>query len=108
QPLDPLTARNTHNYQIKGPAGRLIRVRSVAYDPSTWTVIVHPAELLNIHRTYHFMVRGDRSGGVVRTDGRLLDGAGSGQPGSNFQARIDWRVLVLDRFQSRSADAGPV
>src|SRR5262249_17439068 len=94
--LDPAAAQNKHNYRITGPAGRAIRVRSVEYDPSSWTIFVRPAELLNVHRTYHFMVRGSRPGGVVETDGRLLDGTGSGVPGSNFQARIDWRVLVLD------------
>jgi uncharacterized repeat protein (TIGR01451 family) len=94
-PLDAASAQVHKNYQIKGPAGHLIGIKSVVYDPALLTVTIRPSKLLNIHVTYHLVVNGSTSTGVRGADGVLLDGAGAGMPGTDYRADIDSSTLVL-------------
>lgn len=103
QALDPATAQSPINYKITGPTGHAIAVRSVLYDPSTLTVTINPSERLNVHYAYQLTVQGVDAGGLVSAAGFRLDGAGSGHPGSNFTARIDRSLLVID---ARKPNAG--
>ena len=93
-PLDPTTAQNVSNYHILGPAGHRIKVISAIYDPATHTVTVVPVERLNIHRKYRLTVNGTAPSGLSNPSGVLLDGAGNGQPGSNYVASLTWRNLA--------------
>jgi len=96
QALDSTTAEDTHNYQIVGPHGRTIRVKSAVYDPTTNSVTLDPGRRINIHYRYELTVDGTKSGGLTNTTGELLDGTDSGKPGSDYRAALTWRNLVLD------------
>ena len=86
QALDPTTAEDAKNYRIIGPHGQVIRVKWAVYDPTTQTVTLDPRERISIHHQYKLIVDGFTAGGVTNTNGQLLDGAGSGKPGSNYRA----------------------
>ncbi len=97
EPLDPTTATSLGNYRILGPSYRTIRIASAAYDPVTRTVTLSPARRLNVHRNYLLTVVGAASTGVTDIYGDLLDGARTGQPGSDFVTTISRKTLVLRR-----------
>jgi hypothetical protein len=86
--LDPTTAEDLSNYKISQSGGRRIRVRSVVYDPATLTVTISPAQRLKLQRSYRLTVIGTAPTGVTDTNGVLLDGALTGQPGSNYVATV--------------------
>ena len=87
-PLNVFTAQNVANYLLTGPspATRPFRILSAVYNATTHTVTLHPAQRLDIHPRFRYtlLVNGSAAGGVTGTSGRLLDGAGTGKPGSNY------------------------
>jgi hypothetical protein len=85
QPLDPARAQDRKDYRIVGLHGRVFPVRSVVYDAAKWTVTLHPFFRLDLHHRYKLAVHGTGSVGLTGASGRLLDGARTGQPGSNYQ-----------------------
>jgi hypothetical protein len=98
--LNPITVQDIDNYRIiaHGPDGRFgtrddrtIRVKSAAYDATTNTVTLIPAQRLDLHRRYELIVNGSTPTGVADVARNLLDGAGSGKPGSNY-------VVILRGF----------
>ncbi len=93
--LDATTADNSRNYQIIGPGGRTIRVKSAVYDQTTQTVTLRPSQRINIHDKYTLVVDGKSVGGISNTEGQLLD-SNAGGPGSDFRTSLTWRNLVLD------------
>jgi hypothetical protein len=103
QALDPATAQDPGNYWIKGAGGRVIRVKSAVYDASASTVTLRPAERINIHHRYTLIVDGSSSKGLSNARGVLLDGARSGQPGSDGRSFITWRNLVVDRSTHKTS-----
>ncbi|SIO55552.1 hypothetical protein SAMN05444166_5109 [Singulisphaera sp. GP187] len=101
--LDPGRVQDLANYQIvtlggRGLAGSRVghvtRVRAAVYDPATQTVTLHPARRLNPRHTYRLTVRGTGPGGLASPTGVLLDGGGTGQPGSDFLGTIHRETLV--------------
>jgi hypothetical protein len=88
EPLDPATAQDLGNYAIAAPGSRRVRIAAAVYDASTWTVTLETARRLDPRRRYRVRVRGRAPGGVADTAGRLLDGLGNGQPGSDFVGTI--------------------
>jgi uncharacterized repeat protein (TIGR01451 family) len=94
-PLDATSAQDHKNYQITGPSGHLIGIKTVEYDAELQKVRIRPSQLLNIHFTYHLVVNGSTSTGVRGADGVLLAGAGAGMPGTDYVANIDSSILVL-------------
>ncbi len=96
QALDATTAQDDENYRIIGPAGRVIGIESAVYDPTTQTVTLHTRKRINIHYAYELIVDGTAPHGLTNTPGQLLDGADTGQPGSDDRASLTWRNLVLD------------
>ncbi len=102
-PLDAASAESTANYLLVGPDGRPIAVRSATYNPEADTVTLAPASRLNLRRPYYLTVVGTAPGGVTDINGNLLDGAGSGQAGSNFVTIVGRWNLAL----ARSAPAAP-
>jgi uncharacterized membrane protein len=95
EPLDPARAQDPNNYRIIGPDGRMIRVVSASYDPATLTVSLSPQQRLDVHAKYLLIVIGTGPGGVSDPSGVLLDGARTGQPGSNFVTTVTLSNVVL-------------
>ena len=95
QALDATTAQDPQDYRIIGPAGRTIRVKRAKYDPAANTVTLHPARRIDIHYRYKLIVDGTAPGGLTNTQGQLLDGTDSGEPGSDYSTSLTWRNLVL-------------
>ena len=60
-PLDAASAQNVKDYKIVGPSGRHIAVASAVYNANTMTVTLSPVTRLNVHYTYHLIVRGTGS-----------------------------------------------
>jgi hypothetical protein len=92
--LDLTSAQNPRNYQILGPAGHRIVVISAVYDSATDTVTLVPAGRLNVHWKYRLTVVGNDPSGLTSPSGVLLDGAGNGQPGSDYVTSLTWRNLA--------------
>jgi hypothetical protein len=98
--LDAATAQAVENYSIVGPGGRRIAVSSATYNAATATVTLHPAQRISIHHSYKLVINGTGPSGVRDMSGRLLDGAGTGHPDSNYVTTLTWRNLVLPAFYS--------
>jgi hypothetical protein len=95
KPLDAASAQNVRNYRLLNPHGRAGRIAFAAYNPAKLTVTLFPALRLDLHRSYQLTVVGKPPNGVRDTTGKLLDGAGTGQPGSNFVTEVTSANLVL-------------
>jgi hypothetical protein len=93
--LDPARARNLANYKLIQPNGRPVGIASVRYNPSALTVTILPAKRLDLHQSYKLTVVGVPPTGLTDTNGLYLDGALTGQPGSNFVATITSATLSL-------------
>ena len=65
QALDAVTAQNSKEYRIIGPAGGDYRIRSAIYDPATLTVTLHPFPRVNLHHRYKLIVAGTDPGGLT-------------------------------------------
>jgi hypothetical protein len=94
-PLDQASATNTGNYWIIGPAGQKIPVSWVSYDASSNSVTLHPQSNLDLHKAYYLTVIGVAPTGVRGSSGELLDGAGTGQPGTNYVTVLTAANLVV-------------
>ncbi len=82
-PLDPFPAQKVSNYQIVGPSGHRIKVRSARYFSNTVTLRL--AGRLNLRKSYRLTINGTPPSGLTNQAGNLfLDGASIGQPGSNY------------------------
>jgi streptogramin lyase len=92
--LDPVRAQEVSNYRIVKLPGPSIRVASVRYDPSDFTVTLSPAKRLSLHHPYRLTVVGTAPSGLTDTSGNLLDGAYTGHPGSNFVAIVNGKRLA--------------
>jgi uncharacterized repeat protein (TIGR01451 family) len=105
-PLDAATAvdvRNYHLFQVlRGGHRAAIRIRSAAYDPASRTVTLTPARQLYLFAHYQLVVNGTSPTGVSDIYGNLLDGAGTGRPGSDYVRVFGQEVLV-----GQSPPAGP-
>ena len=93
-PLAVSPAEDITNYQIVGPGGRAIKVTAAIYDTATDTVTLVPASRLNLHWKYQLTINGSTASGLTNPDGMLLDGAGTGQPGSNYVTTLAWKNLA--------------
>ena len=95
QPLGVAAARNVKNYQIAGLDGTKVAVRRAVYDAKARTVTLHTSRRINIHHPYKLVIRGTGPDGLSDGDGRLLDGQGTGRPGSDYVTTLTWRNLIL-------------
>ena len=97
-PLDAATATNVRNYQLfevlRGGHRAAIRIRSAAYDPASQTVTLTPARPLYLFGRYQLVVNGMSPTGLSDVFGNLLDGAGTGRPGSDYVRVFGQEVLV--------------
>ena len=86
--LDPTSAQDLRNYKIVDPDGRSISIDSAIFDPAANTVTLRPKSRINLHHAYHLTVIGTGATGVRDSRGLLLDGANTGQPGSNYTGTL--------------------
>jgi hypothetical protein len=94
-PMDEARVQDPNNYRIVGPGGRVIPVVSAVYDPASQSVTLSPRERLNLHFAYQLTVVGTEPNGVTDVDGVPLDGAGTGEPGTDFVTLLTARNLVI-------------
>jgi hypothetical protein len=101
-PLDSAQALNAANYRIVtvgGPGrggslrGHVTRVGSVVYNALAQTVTLHMAARMDIHNLYRITING-AAGGLTGSNGMPLDGAGSGQGGSDYVGYLNAHSVV--------------
>jgi uncharacterized repeat protein (TIGR01451 family) len=85
-PLNATSALNGSNYTLRVVGGhhRILRISAINYDPVTRQVRILPTENIPLWAKIQLTINGTTSTGVTDLNGRLLDGARTGQPGSNF------------------------
>jgi streptogramin lyase len=93
--LDLARAQDVRNYRIVGPGGQVIKIDSALYSSISNMVTLSLHNRLNLHLIYQLTINGSSPSGITDTFGNLLDGAGNGQPGSNFVTNIKAANLVL-------------
>ena len=87
-PLDPSPAQKVSNYRIVAPNGHRITVRSAIYNSATDSVTLLLGQQLVLRKSYRLTINGTAPSGLTNPEGLLLDGAGTGQPGSNFVTSV--------------------
>ena len=101
--LDATSADNVSNYQIVNEGGtgvggnqvgQTVPVSTATYDPSTLTVTLIPAQLLDLQNVYQLTVIGTPPSGLTSSTGVALDGAGTGTPGTNYVVSITGKLLA--------------
>ncbi|WP_165075326.1 SdrD B-like domain-containing protein [Paludisphaera rhizosphaerae] len=107
-PLDPSTSQDASNYRIEvvSPRGRTIRavrVASASYDAAAQTVTLGFRRRLYPFARYRITVNGSTPGGVADASGRLIDGAGTNRPGSDYVRTFNRSILTA--LTARAVDA---
>ena len=103
EPLDAITAESRANYLLvsAGPDHRFgarddraVRIRTIQYDAAARTVTIRPAHRLPLRRRFQLTILGTPPTGLKDTAGFFLDGAGTGQEGTNYVIVISDKLLV--------------
>ena len=81
------------DHQLGTGDDRVIAIRRAQYDAASHSVKLRLARPLPTGRTYWLTVVGTSPGGLTSTSGMSLDGAGTGQPGNDYLAHFDRKVL---------------
>jgi hypothetical protein len=116
--MDAARAESRAEYRLIGPGpghkfgtkdDHRIRIRSARYNPTTNSVVLRPVRRLPLHDKFQLTVKGTAPDGLTSTLGILLDGAKTGQPGSNYVARITGKLLVppIRHHATKRADVAP-
>jgi hypothetical protein len=96
--LDPARAQDVTNYRLTpisgNRLGRDIPITAAIYDTVANTVTLQPAVRVYLFRKYRLVVNGSTPTGVAGATGLLLDGAGTGQPGSDFVRKFGRNILA--------------
>jgi hypothetical protein len=92
-PLAPAPAQMAANYQIVGGGQRIKVVRAI-YDAANNSVTLVLAKRLLLQTSYRLTVNGTPPSGLTNPEGVFLDGAGTGQPGTNFVTTITSKNLA--------------
>ena len=87
--LDPARAQDPNNYTLRpigpnGNVGKRIRIVSADYSAAAQTVTLHPATRVYLFAHYKLVVNGTAPLGLSSSTGVLLDGLGTGVPGSDY------------------------
>ncbi len=86
-PLDPSYATNAAGYRLIDPStGRALAIASITYDPSSFSVTVVPQAAIASGHYDEIQILGTGSGAIRDLAGNLLDGTGTGAPGSDYMA----------------------
>jgi hypothetical protein len=84
-PLDPSYATNPAGYRLVDPStGRALAIASISYDPSSFSVTVVPQAAIASGHYDEIQVLGTGAGAIRDLAGNLLDGTGTGAPGSDY------------------------
>jgi hypothetical protein len=94
QPLDPVPAGNPANYLIFNFKSRQVGIGSAVYDAATQAVTIFPRQRINLHRSAQLLVFGTGPTAITSSTGIQLDGANTGQPGSNFSTLLTRKSLA--------------
>ncbi len=88
QPLDPKYAMLQGDYQLVAPGlgNIVIPLTPQSYNSSSFSVTLVPSIALPSGQYYYIQIVGTGPNAIRDIAGNLLDGAGSGQPGSNYEA----------------------
>ena len=104
QPMDQARAEDASNYTLTwlGPDGRLgtrddrdIAIRASTYDATTQSVTIRPERLLPLRALYQLTIDGSSPAGLISTSGVLLDGAMTGDPGTNYVVTFGSEILTI-------------
>jgi hypothetical protein len=103
EPMDAAKADNLANYRLVVAVpdhrpgvedGRTIRIRRALYDAASQTVTLWPIRKLPLRRTFLLTVKGTPPGGLTNASGTFLDGAGTGQTGSDYVGIVNRKSLA--------------
>lgn len=93
EPMEPIRAGDPTRYRLLAPGpdrrfgtgdDRAIPMASAMLDEGGTVVSLMPSRRLPLHRTYQLTVLGTPPEGLTSASGAFLDGAGTGQPGTDF------------------------
>jgi hypothetical protein len=109
-PLDRASAQLKSNYsvvawKIVGLIGQTVPVKSATYNAKTDTVTLAFPRRLLLRKNYTLTINGTTASGVKNISGALLDGANTGQPGSNSVTTISQFNLAGSASQRPVVDS---
>ena len=81
-----------------GRPGRRIPIAAAVYNPFNLTVTLYPDQLVYLYARYRLVVNGSTPTGVAGTSGVLIDGAGTGRPGSDYVRDFGPEILAGPNF----------
>jgi hypothetical protein len=91
-PMNATRANNSANYSLAWTAGTdgdsAIPIHNARYNAASRTVTLRPIQQLPLSGTVLLTVVATPPGGLTNTLGVFLNGAGTGQPGSDYKASI--------------------
>jgi hypothetical protein len=105
EPMNAIPADKLANYRLvlvepdHRPGAkheRVIPIRSAKYDVASDTVALRQIYRLPLRRSFMLTVVGTLPGGLTNTSGVFLDGAGTGQIGSDYMAIINRKSLAIE------------
>lgn len=73
----------------------VIPIKDASYNAEAQSVALSPTRQLPLHYRYALQISGDPESGLVSESGVPLDGAGSGEPGTNYLRIFDRKALVM-------------
>ncbi len=88
EPLNPQYAMIPGDYELVAPGlgNMAVPLTPQSYDGSTFSVTLVPSVALPSGQFYYIQIVGSGPNAIRDIGGNLLDGAGNGNPGSNYQA----------------------
>ena len=88
EPLDPHYAMIPADYQLVAPGlgNMVVPLTPQSYNASTFSVTLGPSVALPSGQFYYIQIVGSGPSAIRDIGGNLLDGAGNGNSGSNYQA----------------------
>jgi uncharacterized repeat protein (TIGR01451 family) len=88
EPLEQTYAMNSANYQLVAPGlgNKVVPLTPESYSVLGFSVTLAPSIALPTGQYYYIQVVGSGPSAIRDISGNLLDGAGNGQAGSNYQA----------------------
>ena len=110
--MDPTRSEDPANYRLLAPGrdrrlgtadDRALAIDAATYDEALRAVTLATGRRLPLHLSYRLTVVGTPPGGVTSASGVPLDGSGTGQPGSDYEATFGREALVRPESEARAA-----
>ena len=109
--LDPARAHDVANYRLAPVFGRRlgrdIPITAAIYDPVADTVTLKPTTRVYLFGRYRLAVNGSTPTGVAGATGLLLDGQGTGRPGTDFVTTFGEKILAGPNLPVRAIPRSP-